>query len=161
MYAAQYLAGGEVPGKQGSGQVGIVPYRAYRTVDGDLVVAAGNNDLFGRLARLLGRPEWSTDDRFADNPARVRNAVALYAMLEEHFAHRTNADWIAALDEAGIPCAPVQDVAGMLNNPQTQALGLLQTVPGSSIPLVGLPLRLDGERPQPRSASPKLGEMNP
>ena len=160
MYAAQFLAGGEVPGKQGSGQVGIVPYRAYRTADGDLVVAAGNNDLFRRLAQLLGHPEWSTDERFADNPARVRNAGVLYALLEERFARRTSAEWIAALEEAGIPCAPVQDVAGMLQHPQTQALGLLQPVPGSSIPLIGLPLRIDGARPQPRSASPKLGEMN-
>jgi crotonobetainyl-CoA:carnitine CoA-transferase CaiB-like acyl-CoA transferase len=160
MYAAQYLAGGKLPGKNGSGQTGIVPYRAYRTADGDLVVAAGNNELFRRLCNVLGHPEWSQDARFASNPARVEHASALYALLEECFLARGNADWSAVLDEAGIPCAPVQDVAGMLAHPQTAALGLLQPVPGSSIPLIGLPLRFDGERPQPRGASPKLGEMN-
>jgi crotonobetainyl-CoA:carnitine CoA-transferase CaiB-like acyl-CoA transferase len=161
MYSAQYLAGGKLPGKNGSGQLGIVPYRAYRTADGDLVVAAGNNELFRRLSEVLGRPEWPQDPRFVDNPKRVENAAALYAMLEEHFARKTTAEWTALLAAAGVPCAPVQDVAGMLAHPQTQAMGLVQPVPGSSIPLMGLPMRLDGQRPQPRGASPKLGEMNP
>lgn len=160
MYAAQYLASGKLPGKNGSGQTGIVPYRAYRTADGDLVVAAGNNELFKRLARVLRHAEWAEDPRFADNPKRVENAATLYGLLESCFLQKTNAQWIELLDEAGIPCAPVQDVAGMLKHPQTQALGLVQPVPGSSIPLVGLPLRIDGQRPQPRAASPKLGEMN-
>jgi crotonobetainyl-CoA:carnitine CoA-transferase CaiB-like acyl-CoA transferase len=160
MYSAQYLADGRLPGKNGSGQTGIVPYRAYRTADGDLVVAAGNNELFRRLCKVLGHPEWVADVRFANNPDRVQNAAALYALLEECFLARSNAQWTVLLDEAGIPCAPVQDVAGMLRHPQTQALGLVQPVPGSTIALVGLPMRLDGRRPQPRAASPALGEMN-
>ena len=109
---------------------------------------------------MLRHPEWADDPRFADNPARVANAGGLYALLELCFAAKSNGEWSALLDEAGVPCAPVQDVAGMLNHPQTQALGILQAVPGSSIPLIGLPLRLDGARPQPRASSPKLGEMN-
>jgi crotonobetainyl-CoA:carnitine CoA-transferase CaiB-like acyl-CoA transferase len=160
MYSAQYLADGRLPGKNGSGQTGIVPYRAYRTADGDMVVAAGNNELFRRLCKVLGHPQWSDDARFASNPVRVANAATLYGLLEECFATKTSAQWSALLDEAGVPCAPVQDVAGMLGHAQTQALGLVQPVPGSSIPLIGLPIRLDGERPQPRSASPALGEMN-
>jgi crotonobetainyl-CoA:carnitine CoA-transferase CaiB-like acyl-CoA transferase len=160
MYAAQYLASGQLPGKNGSGQTGIVPYRAYRTADGDLVVAAGNNDLFRRLCGVLGHPEWTGDPRFATNPVRVENAKVLYALLEECFLARSNAQWTELLDAAGVPCAPVQDVGSMLRHPQTEALGLLQPVPGSSIPLVGLPVRFDGVRPQPRGASPRLGEMN-
>jgi crotonobetainyl-CoA:carnitine CoA-transferase CaiB-like acyl-CoA transferase len=160
MFCAQYLADGRLPGKNGSGQTGIVPYRAYRTADGDLVVAAGNNELFRRLCKVLRHPQWAEDPRFVDNPARVANAGVLYALLEPCFAAKTNAEWNEQLDAAGVPCVPVQDVAGMLSHPQTQALGILQPVPGSSIPLIGLPLRLDGARPQPRSSSPKLGEMN-
>jgi crotonobetainyl-CoA:carnitine CoA-transferase CaiB-like acyl-CoA transferase len=160
MYAAQYLASGKLPGKNGSGQTGIVPYRAYRTADGDLVVAAGNNDLFKRLAKALQHPQWAEDPRFVNNPRRVEHAAMLYGLLEPCFLQKTNAQWIEVLDAAGIPCAPVQDVAGMLKHPQTEALGLVQPVPGSSIPLVGLPLRIDGQRPQPRAGSPKLGEMN-
>ncbi len=160
MYSAQYLASGQMPGKNGSGQLGIVPYRAYRTADGDLVVAAGNDGLFRRLAQVVGHAEWADDPRFRTNPDRVAHAQELYPMLERCFAARGNTDWIALLDEAGIPCAPVQDVAGMLEHPQTRALGLLQEVPGSSIPLLGLPMRFDGQRPRPRSCSPALGEMN-
>lgn len=161
MYAAQYQAGGELPGKNGSGQAGIVPYRAYRTADGDLVVAAGNNVLFSRLCEVLGQPGWATDPRFIDNPTRVQNAASLYAMLEPAFLAQGNAAWIDKLNAAGVPCAPVQDVAQMLAHPQTAALGLLQPVPGSSIPMLGLPVRFNGERAQPRSASPNLGQHTP
>ena len=70
---------------------------------------------------------------------------------------RSNAEWTAALDAAGVPCAPVQNVAQMLEHPQMKALGLLQPVPGSSKPLIGLPISFDSERPLPRSASPALG----
>ena len=157
LYAAQYLASGELPGKSGSGQASIVPYRAYRTADGDLVVAAGNDALFARLCEVLGHPEWAREARFATNPERVRNAAALYALIEAEMARRTNAQWSAALDAAGVPCAPVQDVAQMLEHDQLRALGLLQAVPGSSVPLIGLPVSFDGERPAPGEASPALG----
>lgn len=161
MFAAQYQASGVLPGKNGSGQAGIVPYRAYRTADGDLVVAAGNNGLFSRLCGVLGHPEWATDPRFVDNPARVQHAAELYALLEPAFQAHGNAGWTERLDAAGVPCAPVQDVAQMLAHPQTQALGIVQPVPGSSVPMVGLPVRFDGARPQPRSASPALGAHTP
>ena len=90
----------------------------------------------------------------------MANAHVLYPLLEACFAAKGNPQWIALLDAAGIPCAPVQDVAQMLEHPQTKALGIVQPVPGSSIPLMGLPMRLDGMRPLPRSSSPALGDMN-
>lgn len=158
IFAAQYLASGELPKKIGSGQVGIVPYRAYRTADGDLVVAAGNDSMFRRFCAVLGHPEWAEGTRFCGNPERVRNADALYALIEAEMPKRSNAQWVAAFDAAGVPCAPVQNVREMLDHEQLRALGLLQTVPGSSVPLIGLPISFDGERPAPRSASPRLGE---
>ncbi len=161
MYAAQYLAGGELPKKNGSGQVGIVPYRAYRTADGDLVVAAGNDALFRRLCQVIEQPALADDLRFAGNPQRVRHADELYAVLEARFATRGNADWMARLEAAGVPCAPVQSIDAMLRHPQTEALGMLQSVPGSSIPLIGLPISFDGERAVPRSAPPALDALGP
>ncbi len=158
MYSAQYLASGTVPRKNGSGQAGIVPYRAFRTADGDLVVAAGNDALFGKLCEALGHPGWTGDPRFAGNPERVRNADPLNAMIAAEMAKRTSADWTAVFDRAGVPCAPVQDVRQMLEHEQTRALGLLQKVPGSSIPLIALPVRFDGKRSTPRTAPPALGE---
>ena len=75
MLAAQYLGSGEIPARHGSGASGIVPYRAYRTKDGDLVVAAGNDGLFRKLCEVLGHPEWFEDPRFETNPERVKNAA--------------------------------------------------------------------------------------
>ena len=160
MYSAQFLSSGNVPGKNGSGQTGIVPYRAFKTADGDLVVSAGNDTLFKRLCEVLKHPEWIADPLFASNPERVRHAHILNPMLEVCFVSKSSSDWTSLLDNAGVPCAPVQDVAAMLAHPQTEAMGILQKVPGSSIPMIGLPMRLDGTRPQPRSSSPTLGEMN-
>jgi crotonobetainyl-CoA:carnitine CoA-transferase CaiB-like acyl-CoA transferase len=157
IYAAQYLASGEVPQKQGSGQTGIVPYRAYATSDGHLVVAAGNDGLFQKLCAVLGHAEWTQDARFLSNPLRVTHADTLYALIEPCFVQRSNADWTALLDAVGVPCAPVQNVADMVQHPQLQALDILQDVPGSTIPLMGLPIRFNGARPQPRHASPALG----
>jgi len=158
MYAAQHLASGEIPVRYGSGQTGIVPYRAYRTTDGDLVVAAGNDTLFAKFSAALGHEEWSRDPRFRSNPDRVANATALYGLIEGEMARRSNAEWTAILDRAGVPCAPVQNVKQMLEHEQMRALGLLQEVAGSSVPLIGLPLSFDGQRPDAGSASPALGD---
>ena len=82
LLASHCLASGESPGKQGSGAISIVPYKAYQTTDGEIVVAAGSDALFRTLAAVVGRPQWATDPRFIDNPARVANQVALYGMLD-------------------------------------------------------------------------------
>jgi len=157
LHAAHYLGSGELPRRHGSGQVGIVPYRAVRTTDGDLVVAAGNDPLYRKLCGALGHPEWADDARFLTNPDRVANRDALYALIEQVMATRTNAQWTAALDAAGVPCAPVQNVKQMLEHEQTRALGMLQPVPGLSAPLIGLPISFDGVRAAPRAAPPGLG----
>jgi crotonobetainyl-CoA:carnitine CoA-transferase CaiB-like acyl-CoA transferase len=157
MYAAQYLASGELPRRNGSGQAAIVPYRAYRTTDGDMVVAAGNDSLFRKLCGVLGRAEWADDPRYRTNPDRVAHANVLYPLIEKEMQKRSSAEWSDLLDAAGVPCAPVQNVAQMLGHEQMEALGLLQQVPGSSIPLIGLPLSFDGKRPHPGKAAPALG----
>lgn len=158
LFASQYQASGDLPGKYGSGANGIVPYRAYATADSDLVVAAGSDGLFQRLANVLGHPEWITDERFATNPKRVESQAVLYALIEAEMARRSNAEWIALLEAAGIPCAPVQNVAEMLAHEQTAALGLLQDVPDSAMKFIGLPLSFDGVRPSLRSRPPAVGE---
>jgi crotonobetainyl-CoA:carnitine CoA-transferase CaiB-like acyl-CoA transferase len=160
MISAQYLASGLLPKKNGSGQVGIVPYKAYATKDGHLVVTAGNNELFGKLATLMGHPEWLFDDRFKDNPSRVENASTLYAFLDRLFLKKSNDQWIELLGAVGLPCAPVQDISQMLAHPQTLAMGLMQTVSSCSIPLMGLPISFNGIRPEILGASPSLGSSN-
>ncbi len=158
LLAAYYHCSGELPTRLGSGAIGIVPYRAYATRDSDLVVAAGSDGLFRKLAQVLGNPQWSEDPRFVTNPRRVENQAALYALIEAEMKKRNNAEWITALEAAGIPCAPVQNVAEMMAHEQTRALGLVQDVPGSAMKFVGLPISFDGTRPAIRSRPPALGE---
>ncbi len=158
LFVSQYQASGELPGKLGSGAPGIVPYRGYETADGDLIVAAGSDRLFGRLSQVLGHPEWSEDPRFVTNPRRVEHQSALYALIEAEMITRGKAEWTALFEQAGIPCAPVQNVAEMIAHEQTQALGLMQAVPDSAMKFVGLPLSFDGRRPAIRSRPPALGE---
>jgi len=158
LLAANYQASGELPKRLGSGAIGIVPYRAYDTSDGDLVVAAGSETLFRKLAQVLGHAEWADDARFASNPKRVENQAALYALIEAEMRKRSTTEWIAVLEEAGIPCAPVQNVAEMIAHEQTKALGLMQEVPASAMKFIGLPLSFDGTRPAIRSRPPRLGE---
>jgi crotonobetainyl-CoA:carnitine CoA-transferase CaiB-like acyl-CoA transferase len=160
LHAAQFLASGNLPKKTGSGQVGIVPYRAYRTADGEMVVAAGNDRAFRGFCRALGHTDWADDARFRSNPERVGNADVLYGAIEPEMLRHTNAEWLTKLDAEGVPCAQVQNARQMLEHEQTRALGMLQDVPGSSIPIIGLPISFDGQRPRPRSASPALGADN-
>jgi crotonobetainyl-CoA:carnitine CoA-transferase CaiB-like acyl-CoA transferase len=158
LLAAQYLASGKPPVKQGSGANGIVPYKGYATRDGELVVAAGSDGLFRKLAGVVGHPEWADDPRFADNPSRVQHERELYGALDEIMLTADTADWVQRLEAAGIPCSPVQSIAQMLAHEQTAALALVQDVPDSEMRLLGLPLSFNGTRPQPRGRPPTLGE---
>jgi crotonobetainyl-CoA:carnitine CoA-transferase CaiB-like acyl-CoA transferase len=156
--ASQCMASGQSPGKEGSGAAGIAPYKAYATRDGEVVIAAGSDGLFRSLAQVVGHPEWIQDARFVDNPSRVANQVVLYGLLDALIARETTAHWLEKLEAAGIPCAPVQSVAQMLAHPQTEAMGLVQPLPGSGMRAVGLPLSLNGVRPTPRTRPPEAGE---
>jgi len=156
-HAANFQASGELPKPHGSGVAMITPYRGYASKDGFIVIAAGNDKLFAAFARALGHPEWIDDTRFRTNPDRVKNQVVLYRWIEELIATRTTAEWMEALDAAGVPNAPIQTIAQVLEHPQTKALGILQTSPQGDVTLVGLPISFDGERPAFRRAAPGLG----
>jgi crotonobetainyl-CoA:carnitine CoA-transferase CaiB-like acyl-CoA transferase len=160
LMASQYLASGELASRQGSGASGIVPYKGYVTSDGEVVIAAGSDKLFRKLTVVLNRPEWAKDPRFVDNPNRVQHQTVLYGLIEPLIAQHSTDHWVETLETHGIPCSPVNNLAQMLAHPQTAAMGLVQDVPGTSMRFIGLPLSLDGQRPAPRSAPPKLGEHN-
>jgi len=155
--AAMVQVDGVNPEKVGSGARGMAPYQAYRCSDGWLVVSAPNDRLFERLARALGHPDWPRDERFESNQKRYRNLVDLNALLEPILASATRDHWSGVLDGAGVPCAPVREITEMLADPQTEALGMVQSL-GGGVPLMGLPLSFDGLRPPLRSMPPELGE---
>jgi crotonobetainyl-CoA:carnitine CoA-transferase CaiB-like acyl-CoA transferase len=151
------LASGRDPGRSGTEVAMIAPYKAYRASDRYLVIAAGNDALFRRLATVLKRPDWHADPRFATNAERVKNREALNSMIDAIVIARPAADWTAQLDAVGVPSAPLQKVSEVLAHEQTLALRMVSPVPGSEMSVMSLPLRFDGERLPIRSAPPACG----
>jgi crotonobetainyl-CoA:carnitine CoA-transferase CaiB-like acyl-CoA transferase len=156
-----YLASGRVPGPQGSGTPIIVPYSAFATADGYLMITAGTDALFGRLCHALERPDLAADPRFADNPGRVRHRDVLLPALEAETRRLTTAALLERLRAAAVTCAPIQTLDAVASDPQTMASEMLAPTPHPAIPglvTVALPLRWDGVRPMPRRPPPRLGE---
>jgi crotonobetainyl-CoA:carnitine CoA-transferase CaiB-like acyl-CoA transferase len=125
------------------------------------MVAAGNDNLFRRLAGVLDRPGLAEDPRFRSNKDRVVHRTELIPVLADILATRKRAEWARLLDEAGIPNGPINTLDQVVADPQTEALGIIQTKPGSALGLVGLPLSFDGVRPAFERAGPALGDDNP
>ncbi len=149
---------GENPTRQGSGVRGMAPYQGYACKDGYLIIAAPNDRLFSRLAAALGSPGWPQDPRFNSNQQRSNNLDALNALIAPLIARHSRAYWQAKLDAAGVPSAPVQNTLEMMENAQTEALGIIQEFPGGGPRLMGLPLSFGGRRPKIKSMAPRLGE---
>jgi crotonobetainyl-CoA:carnitine CoA-transferase CaiB-like acyl-CoA transferase len=155
-----YLATGDIRRRMGSGVNEIVPHQAFESADGHVMVAAGNDNLFRTLAKLLERPQLADDVRFATNSKRVENRHTLIPMLQEIFHTKPTAEWLTRLDAVGVPAAPIQSVDQVVASEQTKALGILQKAPDLDLTLVGLPLEFDGVRPPYRFSAPTLGEHN-
>jgi crotonobetainyl-CoA:carnitine CoA-transferase CaiB-like acyl-CoA transferase len=156
-----YLADGTVPSGEGTRFPMVAPYEVFPTRDGELMIAAGNDRLFALLCDVLELPELVHDDRFAMNPERVRNRRELVQLVTQRLRARDSADWHTRLAAAGVPAAPVADVADVVGAEQTNALGMLQPLAHPEIPelrLPALPLWFDGERVPHRSPPPLVGE---
>jgi crotonobetainyl-CoA:carnitine CoA-transferase CaiB-like acyl-CoA transferase len=155
--ATGYFATGKVPGPHGSENMSLCPYRMYEAQDGQLMIAAGNDNLFRRLAAALGHGEWAEDARFRTNPDRVAHRTVLNALIAEIVRTRPRAHWVAALDAVGVPCAPLQTLDQVLAHPQTEALGIVLPTPDGAMRLMGLPVSFDGVRPSLRGGPVELG----
>ena len=157
---AGFQATGRQPARHRSGNPNVVVFQALPTQDGEVVVAAANDRLFAKLARALGREEWTRDERFASNALRVQHKAVLVPELEAAFRTRPTQHWIDTLEALGVPCAPIQDFEQVMAQPQTEAIGIFQTIPEVDLRIVGLPVSFDGERPQVRHRAPGVGEHN-
>ncbi|MGI9408583.1 MAG: CaiB/BaiF CoA transferase family protein [Hyphomicrobiaceae bacterium] len=149
---------GRLPSKAGSGVAMISPYQAFRTSDGELVIGAGNDNLFRKLSKVLGHPEWPDDPRFTNNGLRVENKPVLIGLIEEVTATKSSEAWAEELDAAGVPNAAVQTIEQVATHPQTQALGILRGEPGTERMFFGLPLSFDNSRPNRDEDAPALGQ---
>jgi len=155
---ASFRASGVVPERHRTGSNRVVPFQAFETKTGPVIVAAGNDRLFGKLANVLGHPEWVKDPRFTTNAARVENRGTLCAMIDEFFVTRSKGEWIDLLEAEGVPCSIINSLPEAAAHPQAAALDMIQPVPGDDFSLVALPISFDGARPGIRRAPPRVGE---
>jgi crotonobetainyl-CoA:carnitine CoA-transferase CaiB-like acyl-CoA transferase len=155
-----YLADGVVPQRHGTAASVITPYQAFAASDAPFVLAAGNDRLWVRCAKVLGRPEWATDPRFATGRQRNAHRPELVAMIAAILQERTRAEWLAAFEAAGVPVSPVNDIGELANSEQLRAVDLLHTLPDNGLRMVGLPISFDRERPVSQHGAPGLGQHN-
>jgi crotonobetainyl-CoA:carnitine CoA-transferase CaiB-like acyl-CoA transferase len=159
--ASNYLISGEDAQRFGNGHPNIVPYQAFRTADGHIVVSCGNDRLYQSLCRLLGREDLASDPRFATNPQRVRNRHELVPILQEAFLTRKTGEWLPELRAAGIPCGPINSVAQAFSDPHIQARGYIWECDhptAGKIRLAGSPIHLSETPTRLYKAPPLLGE---
>jgi crotonobetainyl-CoA:carnitine CoA-transferase CaiB-like acyl-CoA transferase len=158
--AEGFLATGRAPGRLGNAHPSIVPYQAFRTRDGHVVVAVGNDAQFARLAAVVGRPELARDPRFETNAGRVEHRDALVPILAAALAARPTDAWVRALDAADVPAGPINDLAQVFDDPQVRHRGLRLDLPRAGrapVPVVASPVRLS-RTPVQHAPPPGLGE---
>jgi crotonobetainyl-CoA:carnitine CoA-transferase CaiB-like acyl-CoA transferase len=154
--ASNALVSGKDPPRQGNTHPNIVPYQVFATVDQPIIIAVGNDGQFRKLAEMCGHPEWASDERFASNGARVANRAEIVRLVSKCIRHKSAAEWLAQLEAAGIPAGPINTVTQALADVQAQHRQMVRTLGG--MPLVGSPVRLDGERADSDLPPPALGE---
>lgn len=159
--AMNYLTTGVSPKRLGNAHPNIVPYQAFPTADGDLILTVGNDSQFRKFCEVAGHPEWAVDLRFASNGQRVAHRAELIPLIRQATVFRTTAQWVGLLEAAGVPCGPVNDLQQVFADPQVIARGLRLDLPhplAGNTPQVASPLRLSASPVEYRQAPPLLGE---
>ncbi|MCW5623859.1 MAG: CoA transferase, partial [Burkholderiales bacterium] len=152
---------GKPPQRMGNAHPNTVPYQDFPTADGHMILTIGNDRQFAAFCRAAGCEAWIDDPRFATNTARVENRTTLVAALRAVTVRRGTRDWIALLEQAGVPCGPINTIADVFDDPHVQARGTrieMQHPVAGAIPLVASPIRLSETPVQYRSAPPQLGQ---
>ena len=150
------LVSGRDPPRQGNTHPNIVPYQPFDAADKPLIIAVGNDGQFAKLADICGHREWASDERFASNGARVANRDEIVRLIAECIRTKSAAEWFEKLDTAGIPTGPINSISDALADIQAQHRQMVRTLAG--VPVVGSPVRVDGERADSDLAPPALGQ---
>jgi len=159
--ALNYLTTGVPPQRLGNAHPNIVPYQDFPTADGDFILTVGNDGQFRRFCDVAGHREWASDARFASNAQRVAHRAELIPLIRQATVFRTTAEWIIALERAGVPCGPINDLAQVFADEQIKARGVQITLPhalSGEVALVANPIRLSRTPVEYRTAPPLLGE---
>jgi glutaryl-CoA transferase len=155
-----FLVSGEVPRRQGTAHPNIVPYQAFATADGHVMLAVGNDAQFARFCTAVGAPELSADDRYATNAARVVHRAELVPRLAALMHRHTTREWLATLEAAQVPCGPINDLAQVFDEPQLRHREMRVDLPhptAGRVPGVRNPVRFSRSRIEYERAPPLLG----
>jgi crotonobetainyl-CoA:carnitine CoA-transferase CaiB-like acyl-CoA transferase len=158
---ANYLVTGKAPRRAGNAHQNIVPYQVFEVSDGHVILAVGNDSQFERFCGVAGCPELARDPRFGRNADRVRHRDTLVPMLAERMRRRPRAEWLSALDAAGVPCGPINDLADVFADPHVRARGMTLTMRHPLQPaleLVASPMKLSATPVALRHPPPLLGQ---
>ena len=156
-----YLASGVNPQRLGNAHPNIVPYQAFQTSDGYIILAIGNDTQFERFCELAGRRELAADERFRKNSQRVKFRAELVPQVAAVMREKTSSDWLAALNARGIPCGPINDIAAVFDDPQVRSRGLqleLAHPLAGKVASVANPIRLSESAIDHERAPPQLGQ---
>jgi len=156
-----YFATGKPPARIGNLHPNIVPYQPFRTADGEVIIACGNDNLYRKFCEAAGCADLASDARFATNGKRVENRAELTRLLQAVFTKRTTREWLALLEAAGVPNGPINDVAQVFEEPQVKARGVrveLDHPAAGKLPTVASPMRFSGTPLEHRLAPPLLGQ---
>ncbi|GFM71551.1 CoA transferase [Pseudomonas cichorii] len=159
--AMNYLTTGNAPRRLGNAHPNIVPYQDFPTADGDFILTVGNDSQFRKFAEVAGQAQWADDPRFRTNKLRVTHRAELIPLIRQVTVFKTTAQWVEALEAAGVPCGPINDLAQVFADPQVRARGLAIEMPhalGGSVAQVASPIRLSETPVEYRRAPPLLGE---
>jgi crotonobetainyl-CoA:carnitine CoA-transferase CaiB-like acyl-CoA transferase len=158
---ANYLATGKSPGRLGNAHPNIVPYQTFKTADGAVILACGNDNLFRKFCEVASAPHLTGDPRYATNGKRVENRVELTRILDEVFARRTTREWVEMLEAAGVPNGPINTIEQVFAEPQAIARGLRMELPhpvAGKVSLVRSPMRFSATPVEHERPPPLLGQ---
>jgi crotonobetainyl-CoA:carnitine CoA-transferase CaiB-like acyl-CoA transferase len=158
--AMNYLTTGQAPRRLGNAHPNVVPYQDFPTADGAIILAIGNDAQFRNFCAVAGAPALADDPRFDSNSRRVEHRAALLPLLREITRQQPTTAWLEALEKAGVPCGPINDIAGVFSDPHVLARGLRRDLPHhrGTAPTVASPIRLSATPVEYRSAPPMLGQ---
>jgi formyl-CoA transferase len=158
---SNYLVGGKVPGRWGNAHPTIVPYQSFQTADSYLVIGVASEGIWGRFCQAIGKIELADDPRFVKNANRVENRAALIAILTEMFRSRDNETWLRRLNEAEVPCAPIQTIDQVFAAPQVRDRDMLVEVEhptAGTVRMAGIPVKFSVTPASVRLPPPLLGQ---
>lgn len=157
-HTSNYLISGNIPKRHGNEHVSIVPYQTFKTLDGDMVLAIGNDDQFAKFSTLVGK-NWTEDGRYKTNGERVNNRHSLVPEIAAIISKKTTDEWVLLFEKHGVPCGPVNNLDQILSDPHVIDRGVIEQIAdenGNKVPIIANPIKYSKTPMEYKKAPPKL-----